>query len=87
VGCSRANYGGKILLEDAEKIKEGMGKKEVIALLGRPHSSGKTYLLYTMKPEQLVDESNLIPAYLNIRLQSNRVLGTSYIWQGKVIGK
>jgi hypothetical protein len=82
------NYGDKILA-DAEKIKLGMEKKEVIGILGRPRSTFpnigednicREIVFYPIHPRRITDEPDPRPMFLIISLESNRVWSTEYIW-------
>jgi len=85
MGCSRTSHRNEIVLEDTEKVKEGMTKQEVIAALGVPVFWNKKYhqefLLYAIKPTPLADGADSVPAYLFVTLESGHVLKTSYVWQ------
>jgi len=88
-GCSRANYGDKILA-NAKRIKLGMEKKEVIGILGLPRSTfpdiyeedniHRETLFYPIQPRCLTGDSDRRPTDFIVSMESNRVWYTSYIW-------
>ena len=84
-GCSRT-YGDRIIAR-AERVKQGMGRKEVIGILGPPsvcfydeEESFKKEYYYKILPRRLTGEADKRPICFIVKFESNTVVNTVVLW-------
>ena len=91
MGCSRIDYDDPdYILNNAEKIKLGMERKEIIDILGPPSASffneKKTVqevFFYKIPLHRFTNELNDRPTNFIISIQSNKVIHAGMMWEGR----